>query len=116
MSRRAPDFRLEDLSGHAVTLTEFHGKIVSLDFQAAWCGPCRFTMPLLEQLQQEYPNDSVLLAINVLESPDVVAPFVKNAKLQTTILVVAGKGLTFRHARSSYKPISIRQKLARQRG
>ena len=47
-----------------------------LDFWATWCGPCRMTMPLLEKLQKEYPNNMVLLAINLEESRDTVRDYI----------------------------------------
>jgi len=68
----APEFKLPDLSGNAVSLTQYQGKIVLVDFWATWCGPCRLSMPLLEDLQKEYPNELVLLAVNLQEPLDEV--------------------------------------------
>ena len=87
IGRRAPDFQLKDLGGHDVSLEQFKGKIVMLDFWATWCGPCRMTMPLLEELQQEHPNDFTLLAVNVGEPPDQVAPFVQSRRIQAPVLL-----------------------------
>jgi peroxiredoxin len=50
----APDFALESLDGETVRLSDFHGKVVLLNFWATWCGPCKIEMPWFEQLQRQY--------------------------------------------------------------
>ncbi len=83
----APKFKLPSLSGGEMSLDQFKGKIVMLDFWATWCGPCRMTMPLLEKLQKEYPNDLVLLAINLQESKDVVSDYVRKQGIDSRVLL-----------------------------
>ncbi len=87
VGRMAPKFSLSDLSGRRVSLDQFRGKIVMLDFWATWCGPCRLTMPVLENLQKEYPKDLTLLAINVAEDPDLVRSYVKKQNIASTVLL-----------------------------
>ena len=87
IGREAPNFKLSDLSGRQVSLEQFRGRIVMLDFWATWCGPCRMTMPVLEKLQREYPNDLTLLAINVAEPPDQVRHYVAGRNISSTILL-----------------------------
>ncbi len=87
IGRRAPAFQLKDLQGNDVSLDQFRGKIVMLDFWATWCGPCRVTMPLLEELQQEHPNDFTLLAVNVGDAPDMVAPYVQQHRVRARVLL-----------------------------
>ncbi|MBP1598720.1 MAG: hypothetical protein H6Q05_4097 [Acidobacteria bacterium] len=83
----APPFQLQDLDGNTVSLADFQGKIVMLDFWATWCGPCRMTMPLLEELQQEHPDDFTLLAINLGEPLDLVLPYVKRQGIHSPVLL-----------------------------
>ena len=83
----APDFKLQDLEGRAVSLDQFRGRIVMLDFWATWCGPCLLTMPVLENLAKEYPQDLKLLAINVAEPPDLVRSFVRQRNISSTVLL-----------------------------
>jgi len=83
----APAFELQDLDGNMVSLADFQGKIVMLDFWATWCGPCRMTMPLLEELQQEHPDDFTLLAINLGEPLDLVFPYVKRQGIHSRVLL-----------------------------
>ena len=46
----APNFQLRDLAGNMMSLSQFRGKVVLLNFWATWCGPCRVEMPAMEQL------------------------------------------------------------------
>ena len=83
----APPFQLEDLEGREATLEEYKGKVVVLDFWATWCAPCRITMPQLEELQLEHPNDFVLLAVNFGEPEGVVAPYARARNLKARVLL-----------------------------
>ena len=62
----AADFSLSDLSGKTVSLEQYRGKIVLLDFWATWCPPCRMTIPLLVDLQEKYRKKGlVILGISI---------------------------------------------------
>ena len=87
VGRPAPPFELSDLGGSKVSLKSLEGKVVMLDFWATWCGPCRVSMPLLENLSKEYPNDLALLAINLEEPRDLVRQYVEKQKLRSIILL-----------------------------
>ena len=87
IGRAAPDFKLSDLSGQEISLTQFRGKIVLLDFWATWCGPCRMTMPLLENLQKEYSGVMVQLAVNLEEPKDLVQDYVKSQGIRAQVLL-----------------------------
>jgi cytochrome c biogenesis protein CcmG/thiol:disulfide interchange protein DsbE len=50
----APAFTLEDLSGKKVSLADYHGKAVMLNFWATWCGPCEDEIPWLVEFPQKY--------------------------------------------------------------
>jgi len=57
----APDFSLTTLSGQTVTLEQYRGKVVLLDFWATWCPPCRMTIPLLIKLQEKYRDEGLII-------------------------------------------------------
>lgn len=53
----APDFKLTDLKGKQVSLHDFSGKVVVLDFWATWCIPCKLAFPMMRDLMKEYAKD-----------------------------------------------------------
>jgi len=57
----APDFTLESFEGEQVQLTKLRGKVVLLDFWATWCGPCRFDMPYVQRLHEEFSDDDLVV-------------------------------------------------------
>ena len=50
---QAPEFTLHDLYGQPVSLSQFKGQVVLLDFWASWCGPCITNLPDLRRLKKE---------------------------------------------------------------
>ena len=67
----APALALPLLPGASTelfTLESLRGKVVYLDFWASWCGPCRISFPILNQLRKELgPKGFEVLAVNVDE-------------------------------------------------
>jgi peroxiredoxin len=73
---KAPDFTLSDLDGNEVTLSDFQGQPVIVNFWATWCPPCRIEMPDLQQtFVDNQASDLVILAVNKEEPADVVRAF-----------------------------------------
>jgi thiol-disulfide isomerase/thioredoxin len=62
----APPFTLEDRDGRRISLSQFRGRPVLIDFWASWCGPCRRSMPAIEQLYRKYRGNGLqVVGINI---------------------------------------------------
>ncbi len=84
----APDFTLEDLDGNAVSLSDFRGRVVFINFWTTWCPPCRIEMPEIESLYQQYREQGVIvLGIDLQEDGDVVRSFVEEGGYTFTFLL-----------------------------
>ena len=83
---RAPDFTLLDLEGEQVSLSDFRGQLVLINFWATWCPPCRDELPVI-QAQYEKSDDLVVLGVNFQEGADEVRSFVTNEELTFPILL-----------------------------
>jgi peroxiredoxin len=81
-SSPTPSFTLPDPDGKKISLKDFRGKLVMLNFWATWCAPCREEMPTMERLYQEFKNKGfVILAVNVKDQKKDALAFIKELKL-----------------------------------
>jgi len=62
---QAPDFTLQTLDGETISLSDYRGTVVILDFWASWCTPCKLSMPRLESQAEKYAEDAVLIGVNL---------------------------------------------------
>ena len=77
-----PDFNLATPEGKKISLKDFRGKLLFLNFWASWCPPCREEMPAMEKLYQEFKDKNfVVLAVSVKDSKQEAINFVKELKL-----------------------------------
>jgi thiol-disulfide isomerase/thioredoxin len=75
-ARQAFDFTLTTLDGsEQVSLEDFRGKVVVLNFWASWCDPCIEEMPMLVQASREYGDEVVFLGINVWDTEEDAIAF-----------------------------------------
>jgi len=86
LNRPAPAFSLRDLDGHAVSLSDYKGKVLVLDFWATWCRPCRMSFPAMQMLMDKYKAD-----------PDVRFLFVDTREKSDTTVDLARKILAENH-------------------
>lgn len=65
----APDFTLVNMDGEKVSLSDFHGQVVVINFWATWCPPCREEKPTMEHIYTTFKDEGlVILAVNVEEN------------------------------------------------
>ena len=73
---RAPHFRIQTETGKTLTETDFDGKLLVLNFWAAWCAPCVQEVPSLDAFQQAYgPEGVVVLGVSVDTNADLYDRF-----------------------------------------
>jgi thiol-disulfide isomerase/thioredoxin len=87
-----PPLALKDLRGGVVSLSDFRGKVVIINFWATWCEPCLNEMPSLQRLRERIngrfsSRPLEVLAVNLAESPFKVAEFTKKAGVTFPVLL-----------------------------
>ena len=86
--KTAPDFTLPNSDEKQISLRQYRGKVVFLNFWATWCIPCREEMPALEQLHQTFqPQDLIVLAIDLKEGAEQVKTFFQKHTLSFPALL-----------------------------
>jgi peroxiredoxin len=85
--KMAPDFSLTDINGKKVSLKDYRGKSVLINFWATWCGPCREELPSLQSLHEKLSGEGfVVLAINIdRRNPDRVKKYMKEYNLSFSV-------------------------------
>jgi len=87
VSGAAPGFTLVDVNGRQVSLADFTGKVVILDFWATWCPPCKREIPDFIKLQSEYGSKGVQIVGIALDQPEKVRSFVRDNGMNYPVLL-----------------------------
>ncbi len=84
----AADFKLQDLNGKTVRLSDFKGKPVLIDFWATWCPPCRASIPEIEKLHKSYSGKGlVVLSVSLDEGDwEAVKAYAKEVGINYPVL------------------------------
>ena len=99
--RPAPDFVVENLKGKDITLKNYKGKVVLIDFWATWCIPCVEMMPELQKLNEKHKKSKkfVVLGISIDQGKDIrkkIKNFIKEKNISYPILHDAKKDSAFK--------------------
>jgi len=83
----APQFSLAARGGHNVSLAQYKGQVVMINFWASWCGPCRQEMPLLEGIYKKYNKlGFTMLGVNVEPDSNAANAWLKETPVSFPIL------------------------------
>ncbi len=80
----APEFQLSSIrdDNQSINLEKFKGKVLYIDFWASWCGPCKRSLPLMEELYQAHKQEGFeVVAISLDEDPKDAHAFIKNMNI-----------------------------------
>jgi peroxiredoxin len=85
----APDFELTDLTGKMVSLSDYKGKVLFLNFWATWCPPCRNEIAdFVEAYKENKDKGLEILGISVdTKGKDVVVAFVERYKINYPVVL-----------------------------
>ncbi len=84
----APDFTLPTVDKREISLSDYRGKPVILNFWATWCGPCRYEVPAFKAFSEKYTaDDVVVIAVNTQDDPDSALGYAKADGLKFVIPV-----------------------------
>jgi peroxiredoxin len=83
----APQFTLDSRGGSKISLAQYKGQVVMLNFWASWCGPCRQEMPLLEDIYKKYNKlGFTLIGVNVEPDSKAADDWLKQTPVSFPVL------------------------------
>lgn len=88
LGQLAPPFKLKSLEGDSVSLASLTDKVVVVDFWATWCAPCVASMPVMQEVTDQFKDkDVVFLAVNAGETKEEVEEFLSEQDWDVQILL-----------------------------
>ncbi len=86
-AQRLMSTSLPDLSGKPQTLSQWHGKVLVVNFWATWCAPCREEIPTLMKVQMKYASNGVEIVGIALDNVDKVRDYAKEIRIDYVLLI-----------------------------
>jgi peroxiredoxin len=86
-----PPFKGQTVTGQAVSLADFQGRVVLVNFWATWCAECRAEMPLFERLHQDFAAQGLtVLGVNFREDTQHIQGYIKKHGLTFPMVLDPG--------------------------
>lgn len=77
-----PDWQEKDLNGNPLTIAQFKGKVVLLDFWATWCGPCIAELPSVLETYEKYNKQGFeIIGISLDRDEEKLTSFIRERKM-----------------------------------
>jgi thiol-disulfide isomerase/thioredoxin len=102
----APPFSLPSLAGESISLSDYRGRLVILDFWASWCVPCRLSMPSLEAMARDLGEDVVLVGVS-LDRTEAEARSYVNSRGYADLVALYGSLSEARDVAGDYRVLGI---------
>ncbi len=110
----APLFKEKTLDGNKISLNDYRGKVVIIEFWATWCPPCKESIPVIEAIQEKYaPRGLSIIGISLDEGPGVeekVSAFRDAYKIGYPIIIDSDGKISSRYRVSSIPTFFILDK------
>ena len=85
------NFSFKDIDGKKVSLSQFKGKVILLDFWATWCVPCKAEIPGFIELQKKYGDQGLqIVGISVDDSQPTAKKYALEMKMNYPVLLAEG--------------------------
>ncbi len=100
----APEFSLPTLSGGKISLSDYRGKVLFINFWATWCATCKVEMPSMQRLYDRYRDKGFeMITISVDKDQSLIQPFMDEYKLTFPVLLDPDSEV----AKKSYKTTGV---------
>jgi len=98
IGHRRPDFSMLDVEGKKLSMSDFDGKVIIVNFWATWCPPCRREIPAFIKLYDQYENQGFTIIGIALDSQQAAMDFVDPMGINYPILVGEMEGIALSQA------------------
>ncbi len=106
----APEFSLRDINGKKVSLSDYKGKVVLINFWATWCAPCIYEIPHLQKIYKDLKAEGfIVLGINVDEARNFsgIKPLSKKLGIKYPVLIDRNRSVISMYNPSMVLPYTV---------